>query len=257
MKTKKLPVSLLTKKGAPKKDRVSASCIEAILTGTSRTGRSNYSKGWRHKSVWTEATVRQLRLLGYDAIGLNDKKGGANGEYVVITRSGEKTSQRQAFIRAWRKEHRMKCYKERVNEPEAIMAAARAAVILVNPSDAADPEYWRSLYRGCGVYRVGWRNGRMTCAIHGGFHNSCPHMVDPDLWHDAVVHVMKEHSDHIVKMDGSGTTFYFRNMEDADKVCNATSIWYVPNLNTGGKHLNITPADAIIETNKIQAKSTC
>jgi len=98
-------------------------------------------------------------------------------------------------------------------------------------------------YRGCGVYRVGWNNGKMTCTLYHGFHDSCPYGIEQDAWLTAVVAEMKKYSDYIVKMDGSGTEFFFRDMEDADLVTNATEVYYVPSYN-GGLHLNIQPAFA-------------
>jgi hypothetical protein len=103
--------------------------------------------------------------------------------------------------------------------------------------------FWESLsdgYHGCGVYRTGWRNGKMTCTLYRGFHGSCPYGIDPKAWSEAVILEMMKYSDHIVKMDGSGTEFFFRNMEDADLVTNATEVYSVPTL-SGGLHLNIQP----------------
>lgn len=122
-------------------------------------------------------------------------------------------------------------YLATCNEPDNIEAAARKAVAIV--------------YRGCGVYRVGWRAGNITCAIYGGYHDSCPNGVKIDLWVSAVVKVMAEYSDHVVKMDGSGNEFFFRDIEDADLVTNATEIYYVPDAK-GGLHLNIQPAEAVV-----------
>ena len=90
----------------------------------------------------------------------------------------------------------------------------------------------------------------MTCTLYGGFHGSKGYDCIPEnVWIDAVMIEMKKYSDHIVKMDGSGTQFFFRNFEDADLVTNATEVYYVPSYR-GGLHLNIQPATVEVLTPK-------
>jgi hypothetical protein len=137
----------------------------------------------------------------------------------------------------------LKKYLKMCMNPDFIAKEARNAVDVIEASTDG--------YHGCGVYRTGWRNGKMTCTLYRGFHGSCPYGIDEKAWIEAVILEMKKYSDHIVKMDGSGTEFFFRNMEDADLVTNATQVYCVPTL-SGGLHLNIQPAFAeVIATNQI------
>jgi hypothetical protein len=121
-------------------------------------------------------------------------------------------------------------------------------------TDKDERNFWESAsngYHGCGVYRTGWKNGKMTCTLYRGFHGSCPYGIDEKSWIKAVTLEMKKYSDHIVKMDGSGNEFFFSNTEDADLVTNAIEVYCVPTL-SGGLHLNIQPAFAeVIATNQI------
>lgn len=78
----------------------------------------------------------------------------------------------------------------------------------------------------------------MTCTIYGGYHDSTPYGVDKDIWRCAVIKEMLKHADHIVKMDGSGCEFFFRDIEDAGLVTKKIKTYLVPSVH-GGVHLNI------------------
>lgn len=105
-------------------------------------------------------------------------------------------------------------------------------------------------YNGCGVYRVGWKHGKMTCSLYGGYHNSCPEGISLTDWKKAVDQVVAKYADHFIKMDGSGCEFFFRDFEDADKVTIATEVYFVPDRN-GMPHLNIQAAEAMVVSNQI------
>lgn len=252
---KTIPSALLTKFGSERKDNVSQACISAIRTGEARTGSSSYSKGWAKKNVITNHVVLQLRALGYDAIGMNDApRGGANGEHVVITTfRGTNREARIAFVREIRRGFMESAYRRLAASHEFIMAQARKMVRV--------GEDEKEVYSGCGSYLVGWRRGKITCAIHGSHKMglsvigaSCPYMVDREAWREAVKSVMMQYADELVYMDGSGTEFFFRNLTDADKVTNATEISWVPS-SKGGMHRNITPINLqIIEPDQIKQK---
>ena len=233
-----IPKVLLTKNGSDRRDLVSQACLAAIRTGRARTGSSSYSKGWRKKCVITDHVVLQLRALGFDAVAMNDApRGGANGEYVVITtHRGADRQARAKFVREMRVAQGEKVRLARAQDDNFIQQWAYEAVRLVNTSPL-------DVYSGCGVYRVGWRDGKITCALYGGYHKSCPFGTPLEKWQQAVDTIMLNHADTIIKMDGSGTEFFFRNLEDADLVTNATEIFQVPSV-YGGLHTNIRPAHA-------------
>lgn len=162
-------------------------------------------------------------------------------------------------------EAEQKKYQATCNEPAQLVEAAAKAVNVIGVPGylalglteaetrekytGAKLEFWLKPdtgYRGCGVYRVGFKNGVKTCTVHGGFHDSTPYGVDKSKWAEAVENEMMKYSEVVVKMDGSGTEFFFRNFEDADKCVIATEVYFVPDLTTGGRHLNIQEAFAII-----------
>lgn len=233
-----IPGVLLTKNGSDRRDLVSQACLAAIRTGSARTGSSSYSRGWRHKNVISAHVVLRLRALGYDAVAMNDApRGGANGEYVVnTTHRGADRQARAKFVREARAAQWEKVRLATAQEDGFIHEQASQKVRLVNTSPL-------DVYSGCGVYRVGWRDGKITCALYGGYHKSCPFGTPLEKWQQAVDTIMLNHADIIIKMDGSGTEFFFRNLEDADLVTNATEIFQVPSV-YGGLHTNIRPAHA-------------
>lgn len=234
-----------TKNGKERKDNVSKACINAIRHGKSYTVRSYGRFG--SKDV-TKEVLKRLTALNLDVAVMNNApRGGKIGNHVVLTfhRSGDRKA-RFEFIKKFREQHRWNLYFKEAQTPTFIEARAREAVKVINTSIVEDG------YHGCGVYRVGWRNGKITCTLKGGYHDSCPYGTPAQAWKEAVERIMLQHADHIVKMDGSGTEFFFRNFEDADLVTNATVSYLVPS-STGGMHLNIQPAEAqVLEPNLLQ-----
>lgn len=186
-----------------------------------------------------------------------------------LIRKGEQLKRAEERKKALEKARKERALRKAIEkETKKIMPLARKAIALVGVAGYTDnngnPVVHNSpldVYRGCGSYIVGWKDGKITCALHGSYRMSasvigasCPSGVSRQAWSNAVTAVMSEHSDKQVRMDGSGTEFFFRDFEDADLVTTATEVYYVPNLDTGGLHLNIQPAIAeVVPPNQLTA----
>lgn len=232
------------KNGSEKSDLVSHACIQAL--------RGNKGRAIKGRGKWglvdkTKDVVDLLRKLGFDAVALNDApRGGKNGNYVVVTYFRDKDREaRKKFVKEAREIIRWAAYRECAQSSSFIQQRAEEMVSIFKSDVVND------LYHGCGVYRVGWRNGQMTCAIKGGYTNSLPYLTPLHQWTKAVEEIMYKHADHIVMMFGSGTEFFFQNFQDADLVTNATRVYFVPKA-SGGRHLNIVPTRAtVIEVDRL------
>lgn len=90
----------------------------------------------------------------------------------------------------------------------------------------------QSIYSGCGVYRIAYKNGEIKAAIYGGYFNNKPTYTDRYLW-DIIIREELAKFGEIAKVDGSGGKFYARY--NIELPINA---YYVPNKN-GWEHLNL------------------
>lgn len=149
-----------------------------------------------------------------------------------------------------RKQTQMHRVVEQVSEQEALslieaeaaqlMDAAREAICWCRQEDENDPEgrYWLNAYAGAGVYRLIVQNGRIVGSITGGFHDSRPLHSNIEAWKHALEAAIAEKVTgeyHLIKADGSGTSFYLRNHEDAQYL--SVKEYDVPSVN-GGIHRN-------------------
>jgi hypothetical protein len=224
-----LPAVFLTGKGTVRNTNISRAAAEVLTTGSARTGSSSMYG----KKVYTHGVVAALRALGYEAVGMNDApKGGANGEYVVLTwhRCPNKKA-RAKYIKEWRTVHSMAMREEWINDPANMLEAVKKAINIV-----ANDEY--KGYRGCGFYIAGWKDGKMVLTIYGGFAHSRPWLADREKWNAMLKEEALKHCDYLVSMDGSGCQFFFENFEDAEKVGANVDIYNVPTAQ-GGMHTNI------------------
>ena len=95
------------------------SLIECIETGSSRTGKSSYSKGWANRTTWTLSVSALLSQIGIAHECLNDApRGGANGEFIKITD--------KRFLNRIKKYNVLKADEARVAAEEVAKAKAAA-----------------------------------------------------------------------------------------------------------------------------------
>lgn len=244
-------VKTLTPSGYKMGDKFTLTVGELTATHDTReyySGRgSKYNSSIKHGNISVTMTERELNKA-YKPIAAElkaaKKRAIDNSKYLIMCKNqGFINEQARMAIDVigspWRSHGRFHVNGEWKNGLTSAEADAHW-------TEENERQFWEAPsdgYHGCGVYRTGWKNGKMTCTLYQGFHGSCPYGVEMNAWVVAVETEMKKYSDHMVKMDGSGTEFFFRDIEDADLVTNATEIYTVPSAYCG-RHLNIQPAFA-------------
>lgn len=202
-------------------------------------------------------------VSGYDIVVMNDApRGGQLGNYVAATKFGDKTIERAEFVKRFRKIWKTKLEREFCNSNEFIKRAAKEAVNIVGRRmfenyGLTEEQFLKSTYndgtglkgfhaqqddgyRGCGVYRVAIKDGKIVATVYGGYHNSCPYLVDIQKWIPAISAELSQYGE-VVKADGSCCSFFLREIPITESI--QVKEYDVPapygNGNLGFMHHNI------------------
>jgi hypothetical protein len=94
-------------------------------------------------------------------------------------------------------------------------------------------------YFSAGVYRVAFdKYGNVLASIKGGYHDSCPYLVNPDLWSKKVKEIFESIPEYHVtlKCDGSCGDLFLRDYYEFED--SPVKVYTVPSYN-GGTHVNM------------------
>lgn len=96
------------------RSNVCSTVINAMISSAIEDGAVRAFSGNNGGQSLESEIRRGLIALGYDAVTMNDApRGGRHGDYVVITRCGDKTPERAKYIRTWRHHNALRISNER------------------------------------------------------------------------------------------------------------------------------------------------
>lgn len=232
-----------------------ATCDMLLLLAQNGYVRTGYytGNGRNTKAVDNTESVRKaLKLMRISHAAGNDApRGGVTGNYVVLTSNAimQIVGKTDTYKRL-RKQAGAE-WKFVVKHPyshDELLEQARKTVEWVTDEykDEPDGRYWLNVYHGAEVYELIIQHGRIVGSIREGFNPTIPgaeNRISPERqeWIDVLTEVVSErigNAWNFVKADGSGTSFFLREVPFDKELKEHVKVYEVPDMQWGGMRTN-------------------